>query len=428
MANDGGEDNGSEGYAEGIKVALERLTTVTKGDEEGGGGRKGTGKHDFWETQPVPREDEAAQGREEGPIEEVSGVDDVPSEPHPLPEKYEWDSVDLKDEDQLSELHELLTKNYVEDDENMFRFAYGANFLRWALEAPGTPHEWRVGVRVRGGGKLVAFISGTPATVSVDGKEVAVAEVNFLCVHKKLRSKRLAPLLIREVTRRVNRRGVWQAVYTAGVVIPRPLATCRYWHRLINPKKLVEVGFTRIGPRMTMSRTVKLNKLPSKPSLGLRRLTGDDIPAVCRLLGGYLSKFRLAPALDEASVRHMLLPRDGVIYSYCLENKRGEVTDFVSFYSLPSKVIRSELHDMLYAAYLYYYVPTSVAAQSLVSDALIFARDLGFDVFNALDAMENYTFLRDLKFGIGDGDLNYYLFNWRTRSDFSPHEVGLILV
>lgn len=37
----------------------------------------------------------------------------------------------------------------------------------------------------------------------------------------------------------------------------------------------------------------------------------------------------------------------------------------------------------------------------------------GFDVFNALDLMENKTFLEKLKFGIGDGNLHYYLYNWR---------------
>ena len=54
-----------------------------------------------------------------------------------------------------------------------------------------------------------------------------LVEINFLCVHKKLRSKRLAPVLIREITRRVNCQGIFQAVYTAGVVLPKPVGTCR---------------------------------------------------------------------------------------------------------------------------------------------------------------------------------------------------------
>lgn len=54
-----------------------------------------------------------------------------------------------------------------------------------------------------------------------------MVEINFLCVHKKLRDKRLAPVLIQEITRRVNLTGIFQAVYTAGKVIPKPIAKCR---------------------------------------------------------------------------------------------------------------------------------------------------------------------------------------------------------
>ena len=73
-----------------------------------------------------------------------------------------------------------------------------------------------------------------------------MAEINFLCVHKKLRTNRLAPVLIKEVTRRVNKLDIWQAVYTAGIVIPKPIAKTTYYHRSLNPKKLVDVGFSSL--------------------------------------------------------------------------------------------------------------------------------------------------------------------------------------
>lgn len=64
--------------------------------------------------------------------------------------------------------------------------------------------------------------------ISLLFSEKKVVEINFLCVHKKLREKRVAPVLIREITRRVNLEGIFQAVYTAGVVLPKPVATCRF--------------------------------------------------------------------------------------------------------------------------------------------------------------------------------------------------------
>lgn len=44
---------------------------------------------------------------------------------------------------------------------------------------------------------------------------------------------------------------------------------------------------------------------------------------------------------------------------------------------------------------------------------LYFDLQRGFDVFNALDLMDNKDFLEKLKFGIGDGNLQYYLYNWK---------------
>jgi len=69
-----------------------------------------------------------------------------------------------------------------------------------------------LGVRVKKSKKIVGFITGIPVHVMVNDKKVKMAEINFLCVHKKLRSNRLAPVLIKEVTRRVHLRNIWQAV------------------------------------------------------------------------------------------------------------------------------------------------------------------------------------------------------------------------
>ena len=44
--------------------------------------------------------------------------------------------------------------------------------------------------------------------------------------------------------------------------LARCVTYCRYWHRSIQPKKLIEVGFSRLGSRMTLKMTQKLYALP----------------------------------------------------------------------------------------------------------------------------------------------------------------------
>ena len=91
---------------------------------------------------------------------------------------------------QLKELYVLLTENYVEDDDNMFRFDYSPEFLRWALMPPEYLKEWHTGVRITKSSKLVGFISAVPAKIRIQQANKKMVEINFLCVHKKLRSKR----------------------------------------------------------------------------------------------------------------------------------------------------------------------------------------------------------------------------------------------
>lgn len=47
-------------------------------------------------------------------------------------------------------------------------------------------------------------------------------------------------------------------------------------------------------------------------------------------------------------------------------------------------------------------------------EALIFSKKLQFDVFNALTLMDNPLVLNEHHFGGGDGNLHYYLFNYKT--------------
>lgn len=377
-------------------------------------------EYKFWKTQPVPQigqDDDLKALGDRGEAIEAKTVDQVSKKPYNLIQSFEWSEVDVTDDKQLEEAYRLLNENYVEDGDAMFRFDYSREFLRWALLPPGWHPSWHIGVRVKDNKKLVAFITAVPATVQVRKDALKVVEINFLCVHKKLRAKRLAPVLIREITRRVNLQNIWQAVYTAGAVLPRPLTLSRYYHRSLNPKKLIEVGFSRLQPRMTMNRTMKLFAVkPNTATPGIRELRQDDVPAACKLLMDYVTQFDMHVHMTEDEFAHWLLPRHGVVYSYVVEDPEShEITDMLSFYSLPSSVIKNPAHKTLNAAYLFFIAAAKTTITNLMQDALVLARRNDFDVFNALDLARHSEFFKDLKFHVGDGQLHYYLYNWKCR-------------
>ena len=263
----------------------------------------------------------------------------------------------------------------------------------------------------------------------LNGRTVMCAEINFLCVHKDLRTKRLAPVLIKEVTRRINLCNIWQAIYTAGALIPTPITGATYWHRNLNPKKLLEVKFSHKSAKMTMASYLKLHSLPNEgPWPELRLMEADDVPQVTQIINKYLENVKVHIVFSEEEIRHFMLPRPGVVYSYVYDdNREGPITDVFSFYCLPSQVLNHPQHNELRVAYSYYNVSNSNRLKDGMQELLVRAKALNFDVFNALDVMENKSILDQLKFGIGDGELHYYLYNWRIKN-VEPSDLGIVLV
>ena len=188
--------------------------------------------------------------------------------------------------------------------------------------SPGWTPEWHVGVRATTSRKLVAFISAVPVALRVRKKVLHAAEVNFLSIHKKLRGKRLTPILIKEITRRCYLKGIWQAVYTAGVVLPKPVSTSRYYHRSINWEKLHYIGFSPLPRNSKPSHQIMKYKLPDQTTMkGLRPMEAKDIDSVLVLLKNYLERFDMAPVFTREEVEHWLLHRGGeqVVWSYVVE-------------------------------------------------------------------------------------------------------------
>lgn len=127
-----------------------------------------------------------------------------------------------------------------------------------------------------------------------------------------------------------------------------------------------------------------------------------DIHRVTELLQKYLRRFHLAPSMGEEDVAHWLLPQENIIDTFVVEvwavvanpqangnsftaltdclwwsgfqGAGGVLTDFTSFYTLPSTVMHHPLHRSLKAAYSFYNVHTQTPLLDLMNDALILAK------------------------------------------------------
>jgi glycylpeptide N-tetradecanoyltransferase len=295
--------------------------------------------------------------------------------------------------DYIGELDSSRSAHYIRDEH--FSLEYSKEFIAWATEP-----EWNLGLRTKNGGKLVGFISGVPSKYRIHDKVVDVLQINFLCVHDTIRNKRLAPLLISEIRRRANAIGIWQAVYTAVTELPTPITKTRYWHRLLNVPKLNKAKFSQERERP--------HRLVGNTSHSF--ITKKDVPRVARILNRHLSKYSVAPVIDEAYVTRWLISVKDVVHSY-IDETTGHVT---SYYCVPYTSVKTGI--LVKQAYMFYDTGNEL------NSAAILARNAGFDVYNTLDVGLKHSILRESKFMEGNGHNHCYVYNWSCGT-ISPENI-----
>lgn len=125
-----------------------------------------------------------------------------------------------------------------------------------------------------------------------------------------------------------------------------------------------------------MARYLKILKLQENPTIqGIRPMKHKDTQFVHEKLVEYLQKFKVHFEISLAEFRHFMLPREGVLDSFVVEDpETKEITDFFSFYHLNSTILRHDEHKLLKVAYSFYNWPGKHSLKDLVKDALIMAK------------------------------------------------------
>ena len=341
----------------------------------------------YWKNQPVKKEEnDCIEG-------EIDSSENLKLEKNVLPDGYEWDSC------YLEELCMFLKKYYIRD--SLYAFDYPLELLKLAID-----EKFVISIRNSETKIMHGCITGVPSMVNVNGTSLKMIQINFLCIDNDSRSKGFAPLLINEISRRAREHNIRQAVYTIVKRVSPPLTEVRYWHRLINVKKLNSIGFSKAReiPNLVLG------------SSSFREMTKKDIPRVTRMLQKHLRQFKLYLEIDEKYVENWLLPRKDVMYSYI-----SDTTDqFLSFYSIP--YVHVESGSVVKQAYTFYNVG------NCLKDAIIMARNRGFDVYNCTDIGVDEEELVKHKFVKGTGTNNYYLYNWNIDEKITPKDIGFTLV
>jgi len=454
-----------------------------------GGGGSGTGRDQgiveerrdakgrkFWPTQPMVQLGEEL-GSKVGPLDRQGNdggrtnntASTKPSLPAKVPPEFYFSNLNLDDHNQLHEVYNLLREHYVADKDGQFRFYYSKNMLKWAAFVPGYRPNWFVGLRKRESNELVGCILATPSSLAVNGSIIQMATINFLNLRLDVRSKSLAPVLIQEITRRLNSEGIYQAFFTSGALVAKPLAITRYYHRPLNWQRCLELQFVAQPRNQTVEEVAKmlrLNPMKSKLKFHYRPMTEEDLKQVHELWTGASKRYKLHSVFTEEMLRHLLIPStEDLVWTYVATPPRdvSKVVGFTSFYALPMRtqagqrdirgdakteqtptcprqlpqlqnrqaVYETSTGRLLDIAHLFYHASDEKRGpgqRELVQAAVHFAQSKKFDVLNSHAALVDPNILVQERFLRGDADLNWYLFNYGMPRQLHGLEIGIVAI
>jgi glycylpeptide N-tetradecanoyltransferase len=341
-----------------------------------------------------------------------------------LPQKFSLCKLNLRDEETLDEVYKLLKKYYMKSYDGNFIFTYPKKFLQWFFLEQGENEEITIGLKVKDTNKLVGFLGAIKMKLQVHNKELESYYCNFLCLHNKLRNKRASTILIKYLSKLCRENNSNLGVYAARYCVHRPLNVSQIYIRPINYKKLCEIGYCYHDKNIKLENVLLNYKLDDKlNNEKFVKLEEYHIKTCFDLFNEYSNKFNFHPNFTIEQFKNMLLSDNFV--TYVIENDEKEAEDFISFYKTTTIVLNNKKYKTFNVANLSYYTTINHSLYNLLDNLLIISKQMNFDLFSALDIMENKNLLEIFNFFKSRDTLNYYLYNYNSNQ-LSSQQVGFV--
>lgn len=366
-------------------------------------------EHTYWNKQPMN-----VNKKNTGIIKNEYKIDTQLSK---LPSGFKWVNIDIDDEIQLDKLYLFLKNNYNNYDSDN-QIEYSKDFIKWSLKVPfeyypltrnSKTSEYCISV-CSDNGNICGFISGIPVTLFINGDILEIFQVNFLCVHSKLRNKRLTPVIIEEMFRR------WRCINNNICIAMGPVSlpisqiiNVKQYHRSLNIKNLIEKKFWSLDYKnIRKDKLYKIYDNIPKTSLynKLQVLNERDIDSAYLCYTKYTKSFKFYNKFSKEVFKYYFLAKG--VHTYIIYNN-NIVTDIVSFISFKqtNKIVKKTVN----IANLYYVFNNSNIVE-LMQNILVIAQELGYEVFNASDNGNKNQYLKKLRFECGSGKLGLYIYNY----------------
>ena len=339
-------------------------------------------------------------------------------------EPYEWARYDIMNETEMNRVVSFINMQYNDGNNNKYVQVYTVKYLRWLLaDSPII-----IGVRAKTGGNIGAISCIKTNEMQLYNKRHNTASVEIFCVHKKLRQKGVAELLMNETKRVVlSERDIKIGKFMTQVYVPTPVCKIEYYHRPINYGKLNRLNYVSIKSD-TNNQTVGESFMISTKNTACEKLTESNIEKAYELLCEYQDKYNIYERYTLEKFVKTFYDNEE-ISSYVLLDNNKNIIDFVSYskFILRDRDVKTEdltNENTIRVAKMHTYTSNTMTPLMIYKNTVISANNEGIDLFTTTDMMENLEILYDNFSRFTKGNISLYVnfYNWECK-EISPEQL-----
>ena len=334
---------------------------------------------------------------------------------------YNWTTFDLANDKTMDDICTFLNKHYLTDNKDHFRLYYTKEYIRWSLGS----NSKIIGITTKDNiiGGLIASSTGK---YQIFDKELKVNKINYLCIHPKLRKKKLAEMFIDEITRLSCNENIIVGSFTTQRYVPTPICRVGFYHRPLNYEKLYQTNFIRLENNEPLEQARQRFDIKYQHKHKVVKMDERHFSDVYSLLCTYQDKYNYYQKYSFEEFKHCFA-NNNIVSSYVILDDQNDILDFYSYYKLPYYVTAHDTNKnipkFINAVYMNMYTSINVTQLTIFKSAVKSAYEEKNDVFNCTDIMENMDILFDnfSKFTKGTGYLYYNFYNL-SCPELSPQQ------
>lgn len=243
-----------------------------------------------------------------------------------LPIGYEWDKVDVNDQEKMEQISTFLTLHYKRGTNSSYVVKYDPNMLKWEMNNNGSFLVIREENK-----NIVGLIGITQRTVQVCKDVMTIVEPMYLCCDEKYKKTGIANILMDEATRQSLMVGIDKGVFCTNYIVSKPIVTFRQYARSINYKKLKENDFVEIAGVNDddVHNQLRINLNPNKKYVYAEK-NETNIDIVHKLYTQFMGSFNIHIVMDKSEIENYFFDAR-YCKTYFVLNDDAEPVDFIAY-------------------------------------------------------------------------------------------------